>query len=110
MAVASFAPSSSNSAPSMKTTDLPRWTTRASATSLPGYVGRRKLTFSSSVGTAKPGPSSDSAAGPIVSSSIAVTKPPWMTPTGFSNCSPGRNSNRTLPGSACSGRIPSNLA
>ena len=63
----------------------PRCTTRAVPTIGPGSAGRRKLTFSSRVGANWSGSRVATSAGPIVSSSIAARKPPWIAPTGLVN-------------------------
>src|SRR5579863_5800092 len=83
VAVASSWPRWSVSSPARKAIDPPRCTTRPVPVIRPGTAGRRKLTFSSSVGANSPSLSVATRAGPSVSSSIAARKPPCTLPIGL---------------------------
>ena len=105
VATATISPESSASSPARKATSLPRRTTRPRPIRRPGWAGRRNWTCRSVVGANWPGPSVATSAGPIVSSSIAATNPPWMTPAGLRNCSVAANATSIVP---ASGSIDSN--
>ena len=67
--------------------------------SRPGRAGRRNCTCRSVVGANWPGPSVATSAGPIVSSSIAATNPPWTTPAGLRNWAVAANATSIVPAS-----------
>ena len=72
-----------SSSPERKAMVVPLCTTRPRPTSRPGLAGRRKLTLSSRVVAYRPASSVAASAGPMVSSSIAVRKPPCTVPAGL---------------------------
>ena len=111
-AVATTWPESSSSSPARNATSRPRRTIRPRPVSRPGRAGRRNCTCKSVVGAKRPGPSVATSAGPRVSSSIAARNPPWITPTGFRNCSLALNATSIVPpsGSTAISSQPSRTA
>src|SRR5690606_23288718 len=79
--------------------------TRPTPRSLPGLAGAKNWTFRLRVGANSPAASWQASAGPMVSSSIADRKPPWMLPAGLVNSGLPSNSASRVPAAASTLRI-----
>src|SRR5688572_20564548 len=95
-------PSSSNSSASKKAMVLPWLTSRPLPITRPGFTARTNDTFMSMVAGMQAPSVLLTRAGPIVSSSMAATKPPCTVPCGLRKASPGWKAISTVPASGSS--------